>query len=81
LSERKNEITFTKAQSEFILSEKRHTAFVGGFGSGKTFAGTFKTIFQLIELNKQSEKPIPVAYYLPIYSLIEMLRFHTSLTF
>jgi len=75
LSERKNEITFTKAQSEFILSEKRHTAFVGGFGSGKTFAGTFKTIFQLIELNKQSEKPIPVAYYLPIYSLIENVAF------
>jgi len=40
------EIEFYQAQYEFLVSEKRFTAFVGGVGSGKTFAGCCKALVQ-----------------------------------
>jgi phage terminase large subunit len=52
-------------QKKFILSNKRHTALVGGYGSGKSFAGVCKTVIKKMQL-----QGIPVAYYLPTYGLI-----------
>lgn len=53
-------------QFEFIESDARHTALVGGYGSGKSFAGVLKTLLKKIEYGTN----IPVAYYLPTYGLI-----------
>ncbi|PHQ27861.1 phage terminase large subunit [Leeuwenhoekiella nanhaiensis] len=57
-------------QMEFIASNATHTGIVGGFGSGKSKAGTIKTV------EKKKEYPgINVAYYLPTYPLIKDIAF------
>ena len=53
-------------QVEFIQSNVRHTALVGGYGSGKSFSGVLKTLLKKIQYGQN----IPVAYYLPTYGLI-----------
>ena len=63
-------IEVLKHQRAFLNSEFRHTGLIGGFGSGKTFAGVLKTVKKKIEL-----KGIDVAYYLPTYSLIKDIAF------
>jgi len=40
------EIEFYRAQYQFLTAEERFTAFVGGIGSGKTFAGCCKALAQ-----------------------------------
>lgn len=67
-------IDFTNSQSRFILSPFIHTGFIGGYGSGKSFVATFKTIKKLIEINVNKDD-VPVAYYLPTYSLIQDVAF------
>lgn len=63
-------IEVLKHQMEFIDSKATHTGLVGGFGSGKSKAGTLKTI------EKKKQYPgINVAYYLPTYSLIKDIAF------
>jgi phage terminase large subunit len=57
-------------QKQFILSSKTHTAIVGGFGSGKSYAGTLKTV-----IKKLKYPNIDVAYYLPTYQLIKDMAF------
>lgn len=57
-------------QKKFYLSDSRHTAFIGGFGSGKSYVGVAKTLRKKLEYPK-----IPVAYYLPTYSLIKDIAF------
>ena len=53
-----------------MQSEATHTGLVGGFRSGKSQAGVFKT------LNKKISMPgVDVAYYLPTYSLIKDIAF------
>lgn len=53
-------------QKRFVLSNKLHTAIVGGYQSGKSTAGVVKV------LTKQLINPqVPCAYYLPTYGLIE----------
>ncbi len=57
-------------QIDFINSNATHTGIVGGFGSGKSKAGTLKTI------EKKKQYPgINVAYYLPTYPLIKDIAF------
>jgi phage terminase large subunit len=56
-------------QAEFIESQSKHTALIGGYGSGKSFAGVLKTCIKLIQ-NKTN-----CAYYLPTYSLIKDIAF------
>ena len=57
-------------QAEFITTDAPHTALIGGFGSGKSIAGTHKTI------DKKLLYPgIDVAYYLPTYPLIKGIAF------
>lgn len=63
-------ITLFKHQDEFLYSDAIHTGLVTGFGGGKTFVGTLKT------LSKKLAYPgINVAYYLPTYSLIKDIAF------
>lgn len=64
------EIELLKHQTDFIKSEKRHTGLVAGYGSGKSYAGVFKTIKK-----KLLYKGIDVAYYLPTYPLIKDIAF------
>lgn len=57
-------------QYEFLVSDKKHTGFVAGFGSGKSFIGTLKTLLRIIDFK------IPkVAYYLPTYEDIKDIAF------
>lgn len=57
-------------QADFLESEHRHTALVGGYGSGKTFAGVLKTVAKKLEL-----PGISVAYYLPTHDLLKRIGF------
>ncbi|WP_257657712.1 phage terminase large subunit [Parapedobacter lycopersici] len=59
-----------KHQEDFLFSEAKHTGLIGGYGSGKSFAGVLKTCLKKIEYNQ-----IPVAYYLPTYGLIKDIAF------
>jgi len=59
-----------KHQREFILSTNRHTALIGGFGSGKSYVGVAKTIIKKITMPN-----VDVAYYLPTYGLINDVAF------
>lgn len=57
-------------QAKFIESEAKHTALIGGYGSGKTQGGILKVI------SKKMKYPgVPVAYYMPTYGLIEDVAF------
>lgn len=63
-------IELSDPQFEFLTSNKKHTGFVAGFGSGKSFIGTLKT------LNKIINHKIPkTAYYLPTYGDIRDIAF------
>ena len=57
-------------QKEFLESESVLTALVGGFGCGKSYIGTFKTILKKLEYPK-----LKVCYYLPTYGLIRDIAF------
>lgn len=57
-------------QEEFIFSNVKHTGLIGGYGSGKTYAGVLKTT-----LKKLAYPGIDVAYYLPTYELIRDIAF------
>jgi len=60
------EIEVLPAQLEFLNSTATHTAYIGGFRSGKTWVGTLKALKVLM-----GNPGIKVAYYLPTYGLIE----------
>lgn len=63
-------IELSDPQFNFLTSEKKHTGFVAGFGSGKSFIGTLKS------LNKIINYGIPkTAYYLPTYGDIRDIAF------
>lgn len=57
-------------QEEFIFSTSKHTGLIGGYGSGKSYAGVLKTV-----LKKLKYPGIDVAYYLPTYGLIRDIAF------
>ena len=57
-------------QDDFLYSEARHTGLVAGFGSGKSFVGSLKTLAM-----KMRYPGIDVAYYLPTYPLIKDIAF------
>ena len=52
-------------QAEYIRSTARYTALIGGFGSGKTFAGITKAIKEHVYYKTN------IAYYLPTYRLVK----------
>lgn len=57
-------------QAKFIESKAKHTALIGGYGSGKTHGGILKVIAK-----KMKYPGVPVAYYMPTYGLIEDVAF------
>lgn len=64
------EIKVLPHQIDFINSKATHTGIVGGFGSGKSRAGTIKAV------EKKKQYPgVDVAYYLPTYPLIKDIAF------
>lgn len=63
-------IELSDPQYRFLTSSKKHTGFVAGFGSGKSFIGTLKSLNKIINHN------IPkTAYYLPTYGDIRDIAF------
>jgi len=63
-------IGLLKHQLDFLQSKYRHTALVGGYRSGKSHAGIYKT------LTKKFQLPgVDVAYYLPTYGLIKDIAY------
>ena len=57
-------------QEDFIFSEAKHTGLVAGYGAGKSYAGTLKTILKKIDYPS-----VKVAYYLPTYPMIRDIAF------
>ena len=63
-------IELSSPQYDFLTSTKKHSGFVAGFGSGKSFIGTLKTLLKIIDCK------IPkTAYYLPTYGDIRDIAF------
>lgn len=66
------ELLLSDPQYDFLTSTQKHTGFVAGFGSGKSFIGTLKSLLRIID------KGIPkTAYYLPTYGDIRDIAFDT----
>jgi hypothetical protein len=62
-----NKVQLTRPQHTFIFTDSKHPGMVGGLGSGKSQAGTFRTAHLM------SQDPgINCAYYFPTYDLINM---------
>ena len=64
------EVSALPHQKQFIKSEAPTTGLIAGFGSGKSYAGTLKTI-----IKKLQYPSVKVAYYLPNYPLIRDIAF------
>jgi len=54
-----------KEQRLFVISDKLHSGIVGGYQSGKSLSAAIKVITKLL-----IDPGVPIAYYLPTYSLI-----------
>lgn len=63
-------IKLTGPQFDFVIAEEQFPAFVGGFGSGKTFALVSRAIAKKLAYPQQA-----VAYYLPTYDLVRTIGF------
>lgn len=63
-------IEILEHQAKFLESEKRHTGLVGGYRSGKSEAGVWKTVLRKVQLDG-----VNVAYYLPTYRLIKDMAY------
>jgi len=55
------------AQDAFVYSEAKHPAIVGGLGSGKSKAGTFRLIRLML-----ADPGANGAYYMPVYDLLTL---------
>ena len=64
------EIAVLPHQRAFIKSESGSTGLVAGFGAGKSYAGTLKTL-----IKKMQYPTVKVAYYLPTYPHIRDIAF------
>lgn len=63
-------IKLTESQGDFFESKHRNSAFVGGYGSGKTFVGILKIVTEKLRLPGTN-----MAYYMPTYPLIRDVAF------
>jgi hypothetical protein len=64
------ELRLSEPQRLFARSQFPFPAFVGGYGSGKTFTGALRII------SLQTRFPgVPMAYYMPTYGLVEDVAF------
>jgi len=64
------QISLLSSQKEFFFSNELHSAYIGGFGSGKSYVGCVKTIAKKLQYPQYN-----VAYYLPTYPLIKDIAF------
>lgn len=64
------QVELTDPQFDFVEAAEPFPAFVGGFGSGKTYAGIQRALKLKFEYPGQN-----VAYYLPTYDLIAKIAF------
>ena len=63
-------IELSDPQFDFLTSDAKHTGFVAGFGSGKSYIGTLKSLMKIID------NGVPkTAYYLPTYGDIRDIAF------
>ena len=63
-------IDLTGPQFDFVEAREQFPAFVGGFGSGKTYAATMRAL-----ACKLRHPRLSVAYYLPTYDLVRTIGF------
>ena len=61
------DVALTLPQRQFIFSDAPHPALIGGYGSGKTQAGTMRLIMLMLD-----DPGCNCAYYLPTYDLINL---------
>ena len=61
------DIPLTDPQKQFVFSQAKHPAIVGGLGSGKSRAGTFRLVLLMLE-----EKGISCVYGMPSYDLLSL---------
>jgi phage terminase large subunit len=61
-----DDIVLSEPQRLFARSKFKYPAFVGGYGSGKTFAGALRTLSLKSQCVGQD-----VAYYMPTYGLVK----------
>lgn len=64
------EVELTRPQTEFVQATERFTAFVGGFGSGKTFS-----LFCRMLIDKFNYPDIDLLYCAPTYTLIRDIAY------
>ena len=60
-------LKLTEPQSQFVNSESKFPAIIGGLGSGKSQGGTYRIIKLMLE-----DPGINCAYYFPTYDLINL---------
>lgn len=63
----KVELALTEPQEQFVFSDASYPAIVGGLGSGKSKAGTFRLIMAML-----SDRGANGGYYMPTYDLIRL---------
>ncbi|MGL4755991.1 MAG: terminase large subunit domain-containing protein [Aeromonadaceae bacterium] len=61
------DVPLTDPQAEFVFSDAVHPAIIGGLGSGKSRAGTFRLICKILE-----HPGLNGGYYMPTYDLIKL---------
>ena len=61
------QLSLTEPQEEFLCSEAKYPALVGGLGSGKTVAGISRLICLMVQ-----DPNINGAYYMPTYDLLRL---------
>lgn len=64
------QVSLTAPQFDFVEAPEQFPAFVGGFGSGKTHAGIWRSLTRKLAYPRQN-----VAYYLPTYDLVTRMAF------
>lgn len=63
----KVELPLTEPQENFVFSESKYPAIVGGLGSGKSKGGTMRLVIKML-----SDPGSNGAYYMPTYDLIKL---------
>ena len=61
------ELPLTEPQEDFVFSDNKYPAIVGGLGSGKSKGGTMRLVIKML-----SDPGSNGAYYMPTYDLIKL---------
>tara|TARA_R110002012_G_scaffold74511_3_gene188861 strand:- start:1048 stop:2295 length:1248 start_codon:yes stop_codon:yes gene_type:complete len=60
-------LSLTEPQENFVFSQAKYPAMIGGLGSGKTKAGTARLVLLMLQ-----DKGTNAAYYMPTYDLLRL---------